>query len=183
MSDDIVSVAPREIHDLIQRASRVKGCEASVAEKIASRITFSEVHNGGGINSWLQIAAGEVGALNETFRLSQVLDSIPSENSSSFTWDPPISFALISEPLNLLQSHGFTWSCEPEVTTGESLVEHVYLIEEASANSPTNGKLATAFSEGVQVNKSDWKDLTEIAANFLLSEEILDDAESLLTNE
>ena len=54
MSDDIVSVAPREIHDLIQRASRVKGCEASVAEKIASRITFSEVHNGGGINSWLQ---------------------------------------------------------------------------------------------------------------------------------
>ncbi|MBD35618.1 MAG: hypothetical protein CL512_02490 [Actinobacteria bacterium] len=183
MSDGIVSVAPREIHDLVQRASRVKGCEASVAEKIASRITFSEVHNGGGINSWLQIAAGEVGALNETFRLSQVLDSLPSENSSSFTWDPPISFALISEPLDLLQSHGFTWSCEPEVVTGESLVERVYLIEEASTNSPTHGKLATAFSKGVQVDKSDWKDLTDIAANYLLSEEILDDAESLFTNE
>ncbi|CAI8345541.1 MAG: Uncharacterised protein [Acidimicrobiales bacterium AG-410-I20] len=178
MSGKIVSVAPREIHDLIQRASQVKGCEASVAERIASRITFSEVYNEGGINSWLQIATGEAGALNETFRLSQVLDSVPSEDSSSFVWDPPISFAFLSEPLDLLRSHGFAWSCEPEAINGESLIECVRLTEEIPVDNSPPKKLTNAFSEGVKVSESDWKDLTDIAANFLLSEKILDNAES-----
>lgn len=42
MSTTIV-VAPREIHDLVYRASRIAGCDAGTAERIAESVTLAEI--------------------------------------------------------------------------------------------------------------------------------------------
>ena len=41
-----VAVAPREIHDLAYRASRIAGCDPGSAERIAENVTFAEIHHG-----------------------------------------------------------------------------------------------------------------------------------------
>lgn len=178
MTSKEIFVAPREIHDLIQRASRVKGCEASVAERIASKITFCEINYGGGINGWLQLVADDENCLTETFKSVQVLDSIPSKDSLDFSWNPSIPFAFIAQSLNALQSYGFTWECNPEAPTGDVQIECVCLNKLDSEKIASNNKMNKAFSEGLQVDKGEWENLVGISSRFLLSEKILDDADS-----
>lgn len=178
MTSKEIFVAPREIHDLIQRASRVKGCEASVAERIASKITFCEINYGGGINSWLQLVADDENCLTETFKSVQVLDSIPSKDSLDFSWNPSIPFAFIAQSLNALQSYGFTWESSPEAPTGDVQIECVCLNKLDSEEIASNNKMNKAFSEGLQVDKGEWENLVGISSRFLLSEKILDDADS-----
>jgi len=178
MTSKEIFVAPREIHDLIQRASRVKGCEASVAERIASKITFCEVNYGGGINGWLQLVADDEHCLTETFKSVQVLDSIPSKDSLDFSWNPSIPFAFIAQSLNALQPYGFTWECNPEAPTGDVQIECVCLNKLDSEEIASNNKMNKAFSEGLQVDKGEWENLVGISSRFLLSEKILDDADS-----
>ncbi|HJM36134.1 MAG TPA: hypothetical protein QF487_06370 [Acidimicrobiales bacterium] len=178
MTSKEIFVAPREIHDLIQRASRVKGCEASVAERIASKITFCEVNYGGGINGWLQLVNDDEHCLTETFKSVQVLDSIPSKDSLDFSWNPSIPFAFIAQSLNALQSYGFAWECNPEAPTGNVQIECVCLNKLDSEEIASNNKMNKAFSEGLQVDKGEWENLVGISSRFLLSEKILDDADS-----
>ena len=178
MASKEIFVAPREIHDLIQRASRVEGCEASVAERIASKITFCEINYGGGINGWLQLVADDENCLTETFKSVQVLDSLPSKDSLDFSWNPSIPFAFIAQSLNALQSYGFTWESSPEASTGDIQIECVCLNKLSSEKTASPNKTNKAFSEGLQVDKGEWENLVGIASRFLLSEKILDDAHS-----
>ena len=173
-----IFVAPREIHDLVQRASRVKGCEASVAERIASKITFCEINYGGGINGWLQLVADNKNCLTETFKSVQVLDSLPSKDSLDFSWNPSIPFAFIAQSLNALQAYGFAWESSPKAPTGDMQIQCVCLDKLNSEKSVSNNKTNKAFSKGLQVNNDEWKKLVGIASRFLLSEKILDDADS-----
>ena len=176
MTSKEIFVAPREIHDLIQRASRVKGCEASVAERIASKITFCEINYGGGIKGWLQLVADDKNCLTETFKSVQVLDSLPSKDSLDFSWNPSIPFAFIAQSLNALQSYGFDWESSPKVPTGDMQIECVCLNKLNSEKSDSTNKTNKAFSEGLQVDNDEWENLVGIASRFLLSEKILDDA-------
>ena len=173
-----IFVAPREIHDLVQRASRVKGCEASVAERIASKITFCEINYGGGIKGWLQLVADDKNCLTETFKSVQVLDSLPSKDSLDFSWNPSIPFAFIAQSLNALQAYGFAWESSPKAPTGDMQIQCVCLDKLNSEKSVSNNKTNKAFSEGLQVNNDEWENLVGIASRFLLSEKILDDADS-----
>ena len=52
MTDDAVWVAPREIVDIVHRASRVHGCSASLADRIAADVAHCEIHHGGGLQAW-----------------------------------------------------------------------------------------------------------------------------------
>ena len=198
LPNHFISVAPREIHDLIQRASRVKGCEASMAERIASKITFCEINYGGGIDSWLFLADDDENCLIETFQSVQVLDSLPAKDSLEFSWDPPIPFSFIAQPLNVLQSYGFAWGVDGErshdhlLSTGNAPIWNLSLKNENSTEANLNNNVCDEarfyqpeqidrkepFSEGIQIERHHWEELVNIAANFLLSEEILDNAES-----
>ncbi len=178
MFDQTVLVAPREVRDLIQRASRVKGCEASVADHLATKVTFCEVYYGGGIRGWLQLVSEDTNCLSEVVASAQILDSLPANDVSEFSWNSPIPFVLIAKSLSVLQTYGFTWSCDPTPITGDALVRCVYLTQETSADHLLDDKMQKALSDGLKVNYADWKDLTNIAAEFLLSEEILDNSGS-----
>ena len=178
MASKEISVAPREIHDLIQRASRVKGCEASVAERIASKITFCEVNYGGGINGWLQLVDDDEHCLTQTFKSVQVLDSLPSKDSLDFSWNPSIPFAFIAQSLDALQAYGFTWESSPEAPAGDMQIECICLNKLNFEKTASTNKTNKAFSEGLQVDNDEWENLGGIASRFLLSEKILDDADS-----
>jgi len=178
MTSKEILVAPREIHDLIQRASRVEGCEASVAERIASKITFCEINYGGGINGWLQLVANDENCLTETFKSVQVLDSLPSKDSLDFSWNPSIPFAFIAQSLDALQAYGFTWESSPETPAGDMQIECICLNKLNFEKTASTNKTNKAFSEGLQVDNDEWENLGGIASRFLLSEKILDDAHS-----
>ena len=47
-----VRVAPREIHDLVYRASRIAGCDPGTAERIADNVTFAEIHHGAAVRAF-----------------------------------------------------------------------------------------------------------------------------------
>ena len=52
--DATVPVAPREIHDLVYRASRIAGCDPGTAERIADNVTFAEVHHGAAVRAFCE---------------------------------------------------------------------------------------------------------------------------------
>ena len=49
-----VTVAPREIHDLVYRASRIAGCDPGTAERIAENVTFTEIHHGAAVSAFCE---------------------------------------------------------------------------------------------------------------------------------
>lgn len=55
MLDLTMSVAPREITDLVFRASRVAGFEASIADRIAADVRHSEVHHHCGLSEFVEL--------------------------------------------------------------------------------------------------------------------------------
>ena len=49
-----VTVAPREIHDLVYRVSRIAGCDPGTAERIAENVTFAEIHHGAAVRAFCE---------------------------------------------------------------------------------------------------------------------------------
>ena len=85
-----ILVAPRELKDQVERASRVLGCEASVADRLAEDVTFCEINYGQGISSWLQIATLNSIALSEVLRSSLRLRLPTGAESLDVHFDPPV---------------------------------------------------------------------------------------------
>lgn len=50
----VITVAPREIHDLAYRAGRVAGCDPGTAERIAENVTFTEIHHGAAVSTFCE---------------------------------------------------------------------------------------------------------------------------------
>ena len=104
-----ILVAPRELKDQVERASRVLGCEASVADRLAEDVTFCEINYGQGISSWLQIATLDPIALGEVLRSSLRLRLPTGTKSLDVHFDPPVLFVLLALTLHNQESCGITW--------------------------------------------------------------------------
>lgn len=167
-------VAPREIKDQIERASRVLGCEASVAEHLGEDISFCEIYYGEGISTWLKLASSETNSFTDLLKISFRLESLCDSSSSEVRWETPIPFALIARSLHNYEKYPINWSCEPEAVSGNSQINCVYLKPNEPARVLSNEKVEEALSSGVEVSSIHWDELDGIASEFLLSEEILD---------
>ena len=174
MNEANILVAPRELKDQVERASRVLGCEASVADRLAEDVTFCEINYGQGISSWLQIATLDPIALGEVLRSSLRLRLPTGTESLDVHFDPPVLFVLLALTLHNQESCGVTWSCDTEMTCGGSPVASVHLRSDASPSPLTNKKTVDALSTGLKVSLPEWEQLNEIASQFLMSEEVLD---------
>jgi hypothetical protein len=174
MTDSKILVAPREIKDQVEKASRVLLCEASVADRLAEDITFCEIHYGQGISSWLEIADADSKTLSKTLKNSLELRLPTGCESADVHFDPPIPFALLARSLHIQENNGIRWSCATEVTSGNSAIDSVHLKFDASLSPLPNQKITDAFSTGLKISLREWNQLNEIASQFLLSEELLD---------
>ena len=89
-------------------------------------------------------------------------------------FDPPVLFVLLALTLHNQESCGVTWSCDTEMTCGSSPITSVHLKSDTSSSPVTSKKTLDALSTGLKVSLHEWKQLNEIASQFLMSEEILD---------
>ena len=174
MTESTILVAPRELKDQIERASRVLLCEASVADRLAEDITFCEINYGQGIYSWLEIATIDSTALNKALITSLRLRLPTDRKSADIHIDPSISFAFLARALHTQENYGISWSCDTEIISGSSKISSVYLKLDNSLSSMTDKKTVEALSTGLKVSLLEWNKLDKIASQFLLSEEILD---------
>ncbi|MFT4866580.1 MAG: hypothetical protein ACI9N0_001898 [Ilumatobacter sp.] len=132
MGDLTISVAPREITDLVFRASRVAGCEASIADRIAADVRHSEVHHHCGLSEFLELVERDAAQLVRAAREAVV----PNESTPA-----------------LLRRRS-------EERQSESLA----------------GIEFEALSSGVEIDAALWVRVEAAAADFVLSEAILDSA-------
>ena len=174
MNKASILVAPRELKDQIERANRVLGCEASVADRFAEDITFCEINYGQGISSWFEITTLDSVALDEVLRSSLRLRLPTNTESVDVHFDPPVLFVLLARTLHNQEDYGIAWSCDSEVTSGCSPVVSVYLRSDSSLSPSRNQKTVDALSSGLKVSLQEWNQLNKIASKFLMSEEILD---------
>jgi hypothetical protein len=169
-----ILVAPRELKDQVERANRVLGCEASVADRLAEDVTFCEINYGQGISSWLEIATLDSMALDEVLKSSLLLRLPTNTKSVDVHFNSPVLFVLLALTLHNQENCGIAWSCDSEVTSGSSPVFSVYLRSDTSLPPPLNHKTVAALSTGLKVSLHEWDQLNKIASKFLMSEEILD---------
>ena len=174
MNKASILVAPRELKDQIERANRVLGCEASVADRFAEDITFCEINYGQGISSWFEITTLDSVALDEVLRSSLRLRLPTNTESVDVHFDSPVLFVLLARTLHNQEDYGIAWSCDSEVTSGCSPVISVYLRSDSSLSPSRNQKTVDALSSGLKVSLQEWNQLNKIASKFLMSEEILD---------
>jgi len=174
MNKASILVAPRELKDQVERANRVLGCEASVADRLAEDVTFCEINYGQGISSWLEITALDSEALDEVLGSSLRLSLPTNTESVEVHFDSPVLFLLLARTLHNQENFGITWCCDSEVTSGHSPVVSVSLKSNTSLSPSRNQKTVDALSTGLKVSLHEWNQLNEIASQFLMSEEVLD---------
>ena len=94
-----LSVSPREVVDMVHRASRAEGCSAGLADRVAVDIAFCEVHHGAGIAAWLGLAdrssAHLVEAVRSAYRLDLAVIEVQATGAGRQAWEPAIPFALV----------------------------------------------------------------------------------------
>lgn len=176
MTDATILVAPRELKDQVERASRVLLCEASTANRLAEDITFCEINYSQGISSWLEAITSESETFNKIQRSSLELRIPSGRKSVDINFDPSLSFAFLARTLHTQEKYGITWSCDTEVIYGNSKITSVNLKLDNPISPKTNQKTIDALSTGLRVSLLEWNQLDKIASQFLLSEEILDES-------
>jgi len=174
MTDSTILVAPRELKDQVERASRVLLCEASTADRLAEDITFCEINYGQGIYSWLEVITSDSETFNKISRSSLKLRLPSGRESVVINFDLSLPFAFLARTLHTQEKYGVTWSCDTEVISGNSRIASVNLKFDTSISPITNQKTVDALSTGLRVSLLEWNQLNKIASQFLLSEEILD---------
>ena len=174
-------VAPREIVDLVYRASRVRGCDSSASNRVAGEVAFCETHHGGGLAAWAALVDDAPGHLVESVLSSCQIDLVASlartEGISRTDWNPPIPFALVAGSVRSCVRRGLRWSVAPVEPTG---TDPVSTMELSAAEHPDSRadwfdeRSRSALAEGLLVDRMLWSRLDQEAAGFLLSEAVLD---------
>ena len=174
-------VAPREIVDLVYRASRVRGGDSSAANRVAAEVAFCETHHGGGLAAWAALVDDAPGHLAESVLSSYQIDLVAAlartEGASRPDWNPPIPFALVAGSVRSCALRGRRWPAAPVEPTG---TDPVSTIELSAAERSDSGddwfaeRSRSALAEGLLVDRALWSRLDQEATGFLLSEAVLD---------
>ena len=178
----IVTVGPREIHDLVYRASRVAGCHAGIADRLAESVTFAEIHHGASVETFL--AALFAGNLADSAyaaapdRLARAEVAARSEGEAIATFDPPVPLAAIAASLWLTSGRGVQPAEDFAGAAGATEVTEVHLgaadVDRAWA-ARVDQRHTDAHRHGVILDRMWFSSLGEAAAEFLVAEATLDE--------
>ncbi len=174
-------VAPREVVDLVYRATRVRGCDSSAANRVATEVAFCETHHGGGLAAWAALVDDAPGRLAESVLSSYQIDLVAvlarTEGFSRTDWNPPIPFALVAASVRSCALRGLRWSAAPVEPTGTDPVSTIELSAVERSDSGDDWfaeRSRSALAEGLLVDRALWSRLDQEATGFLLSEAVLD---------
>lgn len=186
-SDELVTVAPREIHDLVYRASRVARCDAGTAERIAQSVTFAEIHYGGAVGVFCDALAGGVvptstwATAPDTVLAAEV--SARTHGHALATFDRDVPLAAIGATLSQCLTRGVTSDVIEHPALGNTTVHTVALfVADDAATATSRGRIAdadhSAHRLGVSVDAAWFTRLEAAAAAYLVAEATLDSIET-----
>ena len=179
----LVTVAPREIHDLAYRASRVRGCDAGTAERIAENVTYAEMHRGDALGAVCR-------ALDDSDLLGSAWATAPdavleaelaarADGMASAAFDPAVPLAAISATLAQGLSRGVAPVSIDHHAPGYTPVAAVELRPvDDEVITASRARIMNAHREahrlGVAVIRTHFNALEAAAAAFLVAESTLD---------
>jgi hypothetical protein len=184
-----VLVAPREIADLVDRASRVQGCSVADAARLAADVTFCEIHHGGGLTAWLELADGPPGGLVGAIDAARTLDRWALDilegaragepgatgGAVEHRWAGSVPYALLARSQAALAQHGV--AVDIAADRGTDQVAGARLRVVAATDRPDDERRRRdALAHGVGVDRAAWAALAAAAAAFLMPEAELDAA-------
>ena len=186
----IVTVAPREIHDLVYRSSRAAGCAAGVAKRMAENITFAEIHHGAAVEMFvLSLAAGNLSAsalanAPDALAAAEVEITARTDGETIVTFDPPVPLAGVAASIRNARKRGIHALDLDVYTSGAATIAALrlsthHLVEPVdSADSAIRTRTEHAFRNGVALERV-WLDRLDLAAaEFLVAESALDEIAS-----
>ncbi len=181
MTAGTLRVAPREVVDLVWRASRVRGCDPALADRVAADVAYCELHNGGGLAAWLDLADGEPGLLAESARAAHLVAvaevGATDDGAGDCLFDPPLPFALVARAINEATGRGVHSDVPLDGLAGTDRLDRLDLISDGRTGHGTADHRArhrAALAAGLDVDQAAWTRLVVIAQGFLVSEADLD---------
>ncbi len=188
-----VTVAPREIHDLVYRASSVAGCDAGTAERIADNVTFAEIHHGAAVRAFCAALETETLGTSAWVTAPDVLAAAElaarSTGIASVTFDPPVPLAAIAGTLQQSLERGVTHVGADSGARydtggrGDRAVSTIDLrLADESAAAARQALIddarADAYRNGIAVEQAWFSKLEAAAADYLVAESILDEIDA-----
>ncbi|NND75432.1 MAG: hypothetical protein HKN44_10545 [Ilumatobacter sp.] len=177
-----VDVAPREIIDAVDRASRVHGCAVSDAHRVAADVCYCEIHHGRGLAAWIRLVDDEPGRLAAAVCAARELDRAAVELSQGepavVHWAPPIPGALVFRTVAAIAGRGVAAGpCDD--ADGATLFEQLELVAAEPITEPaqTAARSADALTHGITVDRDDWRRVEREARGFLTPSADLDAAD------
>ena len=188
LADDMgmmLTVAPREIHDLAYRASRVGGCDPGTAERIAENVTFAEIHHGAAVQALCEaLAAGDLPKSVWATAPDALLaaEVTVRDGHGSATLDPGVPLAAIAGNLWQCLQRGVAVAGIDAGARGNTTVRSVELHEiDDEASRTSRARVAHTHDHahrfGVDTDRGWFERLEAAAAGFLVAESTLDRAD------
>lgn len=181
-----VRVAPREIHDLVYRASRITGCDPGTAERIAENVTLAEIQRGAAVRvlcETLEAADLPTSAwATAPDALLAAETAARSNGTASATFDPPVPLACIAAALEQSLERGVAAAGIDSQARGDLMVAAVEMRavdreSETAGRARIAGARRDAYRVGVGVDHLWFRRLEEAASGFLVAETTLDEIE------
>lgn len=191
-----VTVAPREIHDLVYRASSVAGCDAGMAERIADNVTFAEIHHGAAVRAFCAALETQTLGASAWVTAPDVLAAAElaarSVGIASVMFEPPVPLAAIAGTLQQSLERGVThvgadtgarYDTGDRGDRGASVVSTIDLrLADESATAARQALIddarANAYRNGIAVEQAWFSKLEAAAADYLVAESILDEIDA-----
>ena len=184
--DATVTAAPRELHDLVYRASRVAGCDPGTAERIAENVTLAEIRHGAAVRAFCEAL--------EAFKLptsawATAPDALAAAEVAAraggpaqATFDPEVPLACIAASIQQclvrgVAAVGIDGDARGDLMTAVAEMHTVDRESATAARAPITEALRDAHRRGVGVDELWFSRLEEAAAGFLVSEATLDEVE------
>jgi len=189
VSDDPreVTLAPREIQDLVYRCCRVQGVDPGTADRLAENVLHAQIHRGPVIETFLavlersDVSASEVADLT---RLSSAADKIELaeaaaviEGRATVTFESTVPLLALSHSLWLAAERGTASVGISATAPGVEPVSSIEFVRKA-LDQPTQaaafGRHLRAHQQGLPVAAPSLARLESRAARFLVAEATLD---------
>ena len=179
-----VRVAPREIHDLVYRASRIAGCDPGTAERIAENVTFAETRHGAAVRAFcealeaLDLPASAWSTAPDALLAAEV--SARAAGRASAAFDSGVPLAAIAATLQQGLERGVAPVGIDSRASGAVTVDVVELHTVtpqagAASGAPIDGARSDAHRIGVGIDQPWFSRLEAAAVGFLVAEATLDE--------
>ncbi len=178
-------VAPREIHDLVYRASRVAGCDPGTAERIAENVTFAEIHHGDAVRAFckaigaLDLPASAWVAAPDALLEAEIAARAGGSTSAAFGTGVPLAAIAATLRQSLERGVAFELGIDGRAR-GDTTVRAVEVRAasceaETASRTRTAGARSDAHRIGLEVDQLWFSRLEAAAAGFLVAEPTLDE--------